>query len=98
MDGFGVGGDNVRTQGLRGSIRSIGLTPFVGFVLPIHQQEGVMNQNRQFLSLGMVIVFVVVGLFVGRSQAQPEQARRADLPLLLKIGGWRFNPSQVTDV
>jgi hypothetical protein len=57
-----------------------------------------MSKNRQFLSLGMVIVFVAAGFFVGRSQAQPEQLQRADLPFLWRIGETHFNPSKVTSV
>jgi hypothetical protein len=98
MDGFGVVGDNARTQALRGSIRSIGLTRIVGLVLPIHQQEGVMSKDRLRLSLGMLIVLVAVGLLADRSQAQPEQTRLAIPPLYVKIGEWRFNPGEVTSV
>jgi hypothetical protein len=57
-----------------------------------------MSKNRQFLSLGMVIVFVATGFFVGRSQAQPEQLQRAGLPFLWRIGEKHFNPSKVTTV
>ena len=57
-----------------------------------------MSKNRKLLSLGIVVVFVAAGLLVGRSEAQPEQGRRADPPLLVKIGDWRFNPRQVTAV
>ena len=49
-----------------------------------------MSKNRQFLAIGMVIVFVARRSFVGRSQAQPEQLRRADLPFLVKIGETAF--------
>ena len=57
-----------------------------------------MSKNRQILSLGMVIVFVATGFFVGRSQAQPEQLQRADLPFLWRIGEKHFNPTKVTSV
>jgi hypothetical protein len=60
--------------------------------------EGAMSKNRQFLSLGMVIVFVAAGFFVSRSQAQPEQLQRADLPFLWRIGEKYFNPSKVMSV
>ena len=98
MDGLGVIGENVPTQAFRGSIRSIGLTRIVGLVLPIYQEEDVMSKNRLWLSLGVLIVVLAVGLLVGRSQAQPEQSRRADPPFLLRIGDLRFNPSLVSDV
>jgi hypothetical protein len=57
-----------------------------------------MSKDRQFLALSAVIVCVAVGLLVGRSQAQPEQSRRADPPFLLRIGKHRINPSQLSYV
>ncbi len=57
-----------------------------------------MDKARCWSSLGMVIVFVAVGLLGGRSQAQPEPGQRAGPPLFLKIGELRINPSQVTCV
>jgi hypothetical protein len=57
-----------------------------------------MIKRRHFLSLGIVIVFVAAGFFVGRSQAQPEQLQRADLPFLWRLGEKHFNPSKVTSV
>jgi hypothetical protein len=57
-----------------------------------------MDKARYSLMLGTVIVIVAIGLLVGRSQAQPEQLRRAGEPFFLKIGRLRLNPNQVSSL
>jgi hypothetical protein len=57
-----------------------------------------MSKNRQYFPLVMLIAFVAIVSLVGRSPAHHEIERRADAPLFVKIGKWRFNPSQVTAV
>jgi hypothetical protein len=57
-----------------------------------------MGKIRRFAMFGVMLAFALVGFFVGRSPAQPDDVRRNDLPLFVKIGDWRFNPRQITYV
>ena len=59
-------------------------TRIVGLVVSTHQQEVVMSKNRQLLSLGIVIVFVAAGFFVGRSQAQARKTPTCRLAVLME--------------
>jgi hypothetical protein len=54
-----------------------------------------MTKNRLWLSLAMVILVFAVGLFTGRSQAQPEKTQQPGPPIFLKIGKLRINPNQI---